>query len=296
MELVLDLGQSGARVRYAGADYSFNLSKNSSEPVIGTLQRIFEQMPKQEFESIFLSLTGLQGVVPDTTPYGNLCREFFKAKSVAVMDDGLAAYCGAIGLENGVVLTLGSGVVAIAGRNGSFAHSDGKGPIFGDYGGGFWIGQMGLSKAIATLDGRDDAKDLVELLENELKIYRSLENSTGTEAASLCISTAKSVLDGASNNVVSAQEIAEEAADKLSITVMSAWQKIQPATNEVPLISFLGGLSQSSYFTNLLSRNITTRIPTAQFIDPAGNHLDGAPVVANAFPTGLKPLLDWWRA
>lgn len=296
MELVLDLGQSGARVRYAGADYSFNLSKNSSEPVIGTLQRIFEQMPKQEFESIFLSLTGLQGVVPDTTPYGNLCREFFKAKSVAVMDDGLAAYCGAIGLENGVVLTLGSGVVAIAGRNGSFAHSDGKGPIFGDYGGGFWIGQMGLSRAIATLDGRDDAKDLVELLENELKIYRSLENSTGTEAASLCISTAKSVLDGASNNAVSAQEIAEEAADKLSITVMSAWQKIQPATNEVPLISFLGGLSQSSYFTNLLSRNITTRIPTARFIDPAGNHLDGAPVVANAFPTGLKPLLDWWRA
>ena len=296
MELVLDLGQSGARVRYAGADYSFNLSKNSSEPVIGTLQRIFEQMPKQEFESIFLSLTGLQGVVPDTTPYGNLCREFFKAKSVAVIDDGLAAYCGAIGLENGVVLTLGSGVVAIAGRNGSFAHSDGKGPIFGDYGGGFWIGQMGLSKAIATLDGRDDAKDLVELLENELKIYRGLENSTGTEAASLCISTAKSVLDGASNNVVSAQEIAEEAADKLSITVMSAWQKIQPATNEVPLISFLGGLSQSSYFTNLLSRNITTRIPTARFIDPAGNHLDGAPVVANAFPTGLKPLLDWWRA
>ena len=296
MDLVLDLGQSGARVRYAGADYSFNLSKNSSEPVIGTLQRIFEQMPKQEFESIFLSLTGLQGVVPDTTPYGNLCREFFKAKSVAVMDDGLAAYCGAIGLENGVVLTLGSGVVAIAGRNGSFAHSDGKGPIFGDYGGGFWIGQMGLSKAIATLDGRDDAKDLVELLENELKIYRGLENSTGTEAASLCISTAKSVLDGASNNVVSAQEIAEEAVDKLSITVMSAWQKIQPATNEVPLISFLGGLSQSSYFTNLLSRNITTRIPTARFIDPAGNHLDGAPVVANAFPTGLKPLLDWWRA
>ena len=296
MELVLDLGQSGARVRYAGADYSFNLSKNSSEPVIGTLQRIFEQMPKQEFESIFLSLTGLQGVVPDTTPYGNLCREFFKAKSVAVIDDGLAAYCGAIGLENGVVLTLGSGVVAIAGRNGSFAHSDGKGPIFGDYGGGFWIGQMGLSKAIATLDGRDDAKDLVELLENELRIYRSLENSTGTEAASLCISTAKSVLDGASNNVVSAQEIAKEAADKLSITVMSAWQKIQPATNEVPLISFLGGLSQSSYFTNLLSRNIKTRIPTARFIDPAGNHLDGAPVVANAFPTGLKPLLDWWRA
>ena len=47
---------------------------------------------------------------------------------------------------------------------------------------------------------------------------------------------------------------------------------------------------------NLLSKNIATKIPTAKFINPAGNHLDGAPVVANAFPTGLKPLLDWWRA
>ncbi len=296
MDLVLDLGQSGARVRYAGADYSFNLSKNSSEPVIGTLQRIFEQMPKQEFESIFLSLTGLQGVVPNTAPYGNLCSEFFKAKSVAVIDDGLAAYCGAIGLENGVVLTLGSGVVAIAGRNGSFAHSDGKGPIFGDYGGGFWIGQMGLSKAIATLDGRENAHDLVELLANELNSYRALANSTGTEAAALCISAAKNVLLGAADNVVSAQVIAKEAAEKLSITVMSAWQKTQPTKDEALLISFLGGLSQSTYFTNLLSKNIATKIPTAKFINPAGNHLDGAPVVARAFPTGLKPLLDWWRA
>ena len=296
MDLVLDLGQSGARVHYAGADYSFNLSKNSNEPVIGTLQRIFEEIPKQEFESVFLSLTGLQGVVPDTTPYGNLCREFFKAKAVAVIDDGLAAYCGAIGLENGVVLTLGSGVVAIAGRNGSFAHCDGKGPIFGDYGGGFWIGRMGLSKAIATLDGRDDAHDLVELLASELDSYRALENSTGTEAASLCISAAKGVLLGAAKNVVSAKAIAEEAAEKLSTTVISAWSKTQPTKDESPLISFLGGLSQSQYFVELLRRDISRKMPTAKFINPAGNHLDGAPIIAKAFPDGLKPLLQWWRA
>lgn len=77
---------------------------------------------------------------------------------------------------------------------------------------------------------------------------------------------------------------------------MSAWQKTQPTKDEALLISFLGGLSQSTYFTNLLSKNIATKIPTAKFINPAGNHLDGAPVVAGAFPTGLKPLLDWWRA
>jgi N-acetylglucosamine kinase-like BadF-type ATPase len=155
---------------------------------------------------------------------------------------------------------------------------------------------MGLAKAISTLDGRDDAHDLVELLASELDSYRALENSTGTEAASLCISAAKGVLLGAAKNVVSAEVIAEEAAEKLSTTVMSAWSKTQPTKDESPLISFLGGLSQSQYFLDLLRRDISSKVPTAKFINPAGNHLDGAPIIAKAFPDGLKPLLDWWRA
>ena len=296
MDLVLDLGQSGSRARINGVDYSFDISKNSSEAIVTTLRRIFEQLPRGEYERAYLSLTGLQGQVPETTPFGELCLEFFNSKQVAVMDDGLAAYCGAIGSQNGVVLTLGSGVVAIAGRSGTFAHSDGKGPIFGDFGGGYWIGRKGLSIAIATLDGRDDAEDLVELLSESLASYKMLEDKTSTAAASLCIATAKHVLQGAADGVISAQLIAQQAAQDLSKTVISAWSKTRPSPEDVPTISFLGGLTQASSFIELIRNNISANIPKAQFVLPLGNHLDGAPAIAEQFPDGVKPLLDWWRA
>jgi N-acetylglucosamine kinase-like BadF-type ATPase len=296
MDLVLDLGQSGSRARINGVDYSFDISKNSSEAIVTTLRRIFEQLPRGEYERAYLSLTGLQGQVPETTPFGELCLEFFNSKQVAVMDDGLAAYCGAIGSQNGVVLTLGSGVVAIAGRSGTFAHSDGKGPIFGDFGGGYWIGRKGLSIAIATLDGRDNAEDLVELLSENLATYKMLEDKTSTAAASLCIATAKNVLQGAADGVISAQLIAQQAAQDLSKTVLSAWSKTIPKPEDAPTISFLGGLTQASSFIELIRNNISANIPKAQFVPPLGNHLDGAPAIAEQFPDGVAPLLDWWRA
>jgi N-acetylglucosamine kinase-like BadF-type ATPase len=212
------------------------------------------------------------------------------------MDDGLAAYYGAIGSQDGVVLTLGSGVVAIAGRTGTFAHSDGKGPIFGDFGGGYWIGREGLSIAIATIDGRDNAEDLVELLSENLATYMLLEDKTSTEAASLCIATAKNVLQGAADGVISAQLIAQQAAQDLSKTVLSAWSKTRPKPEDAPTISFLGGLTQASSFIELIRNNISANIPKAQFVSPLGNHLDGAPAIAEQFPDGVAPLLDWWRA
>ncbi len=295
MNLVLDLGQSGARVRINGVDSQFNKPKNSAEPIVQTLRRIFEEIPAQKFETVYLSLTGLQGTVPDVAPYGNLCHEFFSAARVAVMDDGIAAYDGAIGSRDGVVLTLGSGIVAIAGNHGRFAHADGKGPIFGDYGGGFWIGKYGLSRAISTLDGRDDATDLVSLLSSELSDYRALADTTGTDAALLCIKSAKTIIQGAENSVASAALILNEAAHHLARTINSAWSKTNPSLNDQIHISYLGGLSQSDFYTDLISTQVKKLLPSAIFIAPEGNHLDGAPRVAEKFPNGMKPLLDWWQ-
>ena len=295
MNLVLDLGQSGARVRIDGRDSQFNLPKNSAEPIVHTLRRIFQQIPPQKFETVYLSLTGLQGTVPDIAPYGDLCHEFFSANRVAVMDDGIAAYDGAIGSRDGVVLTLGGGIVAIASNHGRFAHADGKGPIFGDFGGGFWLGKYGLSRAISTQDGRDDATDLVTLLDAELRSYRELADTTGTDAALLCIKSAKTIIQGAESGVANAVQILNEAALHLSRTINSAWLKTNPAANDQIHISYLGGLSQSKFYSDLISTQVKRLLPSATFVPPEGNHLDGAPRVAENFPNGMKPLLAWWQ-
>jgi hypothetical protein len=55
-------------------------------------------------------------------------------------------------------------------------------------------------------------------------------------------------------------------------------------------------LTQASSFIELIRKNISTQILKAQFVPPLGNHLDGAPDIAEQFPDGVAPLLDWWRA
>ncbi|MEN9293234.1 MAG: hypothetical protein RL288_1030 [Actinomycetota bacterium] len=264
----MDLGQSGARIKIDNQVSQLQIAKLTTDSVVETLEKIFKLLPQAQYSNVFLSLTGLLGNVGDVAPYGKLCEKFFNADQVFVMDDGLAAYLGALGEKNGVVLTLGGGVVAVAGNNGKFGHADGKGQIFGDFGGGFWVGQQGLRRAISTLDQRDDAHDLVKLLGAELESHSKLQNKTGVDAATLCISAAKTVIQGAENGVTSAQEILKTAAKFLGATVVAAWSKVSDNTQEKPSITFVKAES---------------------------DHLTGAPLAAKLYPQGVEPLFKIWK-
>lgn len=294
MELIVDLGQSGARVKIGSDIKSLPIAKKTTESVVETLEKIFSAMPTAKYEKVYLSLTGLLGNVGDVTPYGEICARYFQTQEVYVMDDGLAAYVGALADNNGVALTLGGGVVAVSGNNGRFGHADGKGQIFGDFGGGFWVGQYGLRRAIATLDGRDSAQDLVDALAVELEELSHLENKTGTEAAALCIATAKSVIKAAESGAVSAQEILQHGATELSKTVISAWNKVNEDAQITLQIAFLGGLSQSALYTGLIANEVQKQL-VCNVVKPKGDHLVGAPLAAALYPKGAPPLFKSWQ-
>lgn len=294
MNLVLDLGQSGSRVKIGEQITSLTIAKNSTEPVIVTVEKIFKELTPQTFESAYLSLTGLQGDVGDPKPFGELCHKYFKTNEVCVMDDGIASYMGALGDKDGVVLTLGGGVVAIASSAGRFSHADGKGPIFGDFGGGFWIGQSALRKAISTLDGRDNEVGLVELLSNELVQYRSLENTTGVEASQLCISAAKTVAVGAERGMKAALSILEEGGMRLAETISAAWSKAKTSNEDIPLLAIQGGLSKSTTYVAAILSNLE-RLMKFKYVDALGDHLTGAPMVAQKYKNDVSTLMKWWR-
>jgi glucosamine kinase len=293
VNLVIDLGQSGARFKIGDEITSLGIAKNASEAVVETLERIFNEIPSQNFESVFLSLTGLQGDVGNPNPYGELCNRFFNSQHVCVMDDGIASYAGALGGRSGVVLTLGGGVVAISSHNGRYGHADGKGPIFGDFGGGFWIGQSALRIAIASLDGRDSAEDLVSSLSGALENYKKLENKTGVEASRLCIESAKNVVKAAEKGELRSKAILEEGAAYLAKTIESAWKKVDTDNQQLPAISIQGGLSKSSYYVSLITGKI--KMPF-EYVAAEGDHLVGAPKAASMHPVDVEPLLKWWRA
>ena len=294
VNLVVDLGQSGARVKVNDEILSFDIAKNSAESVVDTLERIFQNVPRQELTNAYLSLTGLQGDVRDPKPYGELCSKYFKSKNVCVMDDGVASYVGALGNRDGIVLTLGGGVVAIASSGGRFGHADGKGPIFGDFGGGFWLGQTAMRRAIATLDKRESANDLVSLLAKELDEYRALANTTGVEASQLCIRAAKTVALGAESGVAEAREILELGANYLATTICSAWNKVK-TDHAIPYLSIQGGLSQSTVYVELIKKCVS-EVNSFEYLNGEGDHLVGAPKAAEKYPSDVSPLLKWWRA
>jgi len=295
VKLVVDLGQSGTRYKLNDVETSLKIYKNSFDPLVVTLETIFNEVPKGQYPEVLLSLTGLQGNVGDPAPYGTLCNRIFGANSVCVMDDGIASYVGTLGNRSGVVLTLGGGVVAVSSHGGKFGHADGKGPIFGDFGGGFWLGQTALRLAIATVDGRERFDDLVSLLKNELKDYLNLENKTGIEASALCIATAKTLADGAAAGNTEALEILESGAKYLSKAIYAAWLKVKNDETAIPALAIKGGLSNSQLYVSLIHK-FTNEEMQFETVKDASDNLIGAEKAASLFPTDIPPLLKWWRA
>jgi len=295
MNLVVDLGQSGARIKIGEEVTSLAIAKTAALTVLETLELIFQEVPKQDFETVYLSLTGLYGVVTEEQAIGELCAKFFNAKHVAVLDDGIAAFVGALGNQNGVVLTLGGGVVAISSNAGKFGHADGKGSIFGDLGGGFWVGQTAMRRAIATFDGRDDANDLVELLHSELQEHEKLESKNGVEATTLCINATKTVTAGAEAGVVNALEILNAGADYLAKTVLGVWRKVSGNNSEIPIVCIMGGPTRNQTYVDLIKQAISARLD-CNFTTAKSDHLIGAPLTAELYPAGVDPLFKWWHA
>lgn len=83
-----------------------------------------------------------------------LCAALPAGRAV-VGSDAAAAHAGALGGEPGVVLSVGTGAVALGcGPDGALRRVDGAGPWLGDEGGGGWLGLRGLRAALRASEKR----------------------------------------------------------------------------------------------------------------------------------------------
>ena len=300
MVLAVDLGQSGARFRTTDTEFTSKRSKLAQESTLDVLKDLFIEAQEKlgsTFQSdvVALSLTGVYGDVGDPKPYGQLAAKYFGAKSVAVIDDGLAGYFGALGNNDGVTLSIGSGTVAIAGRRGSYSHADGLGHIFGDLGGGFWLGKAALERVLATQEGRDDATFLSEFFESEIKTYESLKSHTDAKAHLLCINAAKTLLEAAEAKNTDAITIRDKGAEYLAKTIRAAWTNVGGMRNEGISIALLGKLAENKGYAESIRRRTSSLLPQITLVEPHGNHLDGAIFIAEQVPEDIDPLLRWWH-
>ena len=293
MTLVVDLGQSGSRIRTGDISINSTRGKLAGEHPLPALRAIFENVEKLSADVVALSCTGFGGVVADPQPFAQLCNEFFGASKVAVIDDGLAGFVGALGGNNGVVLSIGGGVVSVGGKSGKFAHRDGLGSTFGDEGGGFWLGKLGITKALGIRQGRGDDQILLSAFKDQIVAYDELDVKNAADAASLAIRSAKNLLDAADAGSPMAMKIRDEGAQLLAQTIIATWLGTDGKSDEAPEIAIQGGPSKNHAYVSAIQMAVAAVLPNAHFIAARGDNLDGAQWIAENMQEDAAPLLRW---
>ena len=293
MTLIVDLGQSGSRARIDGQQIDSDRGKLNGEAVVDSLRAIFQKLPKSQVDIAALACTGFNGIVRDPQPFLSLCNEFFGATKVAVIDDGLAGFVGALGGSNGVVLSIGGGVVSVGGNNSHFAHRDGLGSTFGDEGGGFWLGKLGLTRALGIRQGRGDDQILLSAFKDEVIVFDALKVKDAAEASTLAITSAKNLLTAADAGSPTAIAIRHEGAALLSQTVIATWLGAGGSLDDAPEIAIQGGLSKNPGYVSAIQSNISRSLPKAKFVSARGDNLDGAIWIAENMSQNVEPLLRW---
>ena len=291
--LVVDLGQSGSRVRLDGQQIDSDRGKLNGESVVDSLRAIFQKLPKSQVDTAALACTGFNGIVSDPQPFLALCDEIFGAKKVALIDDGLAGFVGALGGSNGVVLSIGGGVVSVGGNNSHFAHRDGLGSTFGDEGGGFWLGKLGLTRALGIRQGRGDDQVLLSAFKDQVIEFDGLKVKNAADASTLAITSAKNLLAAADAGSPTAIAIRNEGASLLAQTVIATWLGAGGSKDDAPEIAIQGGPSKNSAYVSAIQSNISRSLPKAKFVSARGDNLDGALWIANNMPNDAEPLLRW---
>jgi N-acetylglucosamine kinase-like BadF-type ATPase len=291
--LAVDLGQSGSRFKQGELLITSDRGKVAGENPLPALRAVFESAQKFNADVVALSCTGFYGVVSEPEKYLHLCQEFFGAKEVAVIDDGLAGFIGALNGRNGVVLSVGGGVVSIGGMDGNYAHRDGLGNTFGDEGGGFWLGKLAITKALALRQGRGDDPEMVDYFADEIAQYFALEIRNSVDAVNLATRTAKKVLDAADAGVSTATAIVDEGAFLLAQSVVAAWYGCGGAKNDSPEIVIQGGPARNSTYATKIALEVNVKLPNAVVVESSGDNLDGATWIANNMRQDAPPLLLW---
>jgi N-acetylglucosamine kinase-like BadF-type ATPase len=291
--LAVDLGQSGCRIKQGELIITSQRGKLAGENPLPALRAVFDSIEKLSADVVALSCTGLNGMVLESATYGQLCAEYFGTTQVAVIDDGFASFVGALKGRDGVVLTVGGGVVAIGGLNENFAHRDGLGSTFGDEGGGFWLGKSAITKALAANQGRHDDPEMVTYFKEEIDRYFTLSVCDGAEAQTFAINTAKKVLEAADAGISTATAIVDEGAYLLAQTVVATWYGCGGSKADSPEIVIQGGPARNASYSTKIALEINAKLPNAVVVNSAGDNLDGALWIANNMRRDVPPLMLW---
>lgn len=155
--------RSGASVHSAAPGLSFSrgseLGTTGAEAVIDAVVGLRLPVPP---DVVSVGTTAAPGTQEERSALAAALRARLGAGRVLVTEDAVTAHLGAFRGAPGVVVSAGTGSIALWSDGQTCARVDGWGPVLGDHGSGFAIGRAGLRAAFSAMDGRAAETSLAE--------------------------------------------------------------------------------------------------------------------------------------
>lgn len=220
---------------------------------------------------------------PSIRAFADALRSELGAHEVVVTSDVVIAYAGALGREPGVLVSAGSGAVALGlGDDGELARVDGWGYLLGDAGSGYWIGRAGLEAALRAVDGRGRLTRLVDLARErhgDVRRLHSIIAGDPAPARTVAAFATEVVACAADGDAVSAA-IIDEAVAELVISVRTAANRTQGDLPAYHVCAVGGLLSGDGLVGRRFADALAREEPEARLRPPAGDALHGAATIA----------------
>jgi N-acetylglucosamine kinase-like BadF-type ATPase len=258
----------------------------SGDVVQGSLASAIEQVLSQcelSVDSVACVSAGLAGVDFDgdgAPEMETLLRDLGFANAV-VNGDMVIAHAGALQLEPGVVALAGTGSVILGiGFNGERVKIGGWGPVYGDEGSAYRIGQMALRAAARAYDGRGAATSLTRALPGALGLRDFRETVTrvyvqGMEPREIA-ALARVAYEVAETGDEVARDLFTSAADDLVDGVVAAVRQLELPLPEL-LVSYQGSVLESCrLLRERFEAQLKQIVPHATLVAPAFEPVIGA--------------------
>ncbi len=158
-----------------GAVTTFATITATLSSALAELRRSHPAYEVTPVDRLFVGAAGADASPAATAQVAQLLAQQWGALTVGVASDSLTGHAGALSGSPGVVLTAGTGAVALGvSATGSLHRVDGWGQWLGDEGSGAWIGREALRCAVRAHDGRGPATSLLPAAERRYGTLRQL--------------------------------------------------------------------------------------------------------------------------
>jgi N-acetylglucosamine kinase-like BadF-type ATPase len=303
--LAVDGGQSSIRIRHSERREAVEIGGVSrlEGDVVGRVAGAITQGWRDLGSALVdRCVLGLTTAPTDELTRLRLCQLLAAATGapeVWLTDDAVTAHAGALSLDWGVSLSVGTGVACLAApRVGRPRILGGHGYLLGDEGGAFWIGRAAVAAILRAYEGRGPATALAvpvaahfggldDLAERIHSLPRPVDATA--KLAPEVLATAEAGDDVAITIVASATE-------ELTALIAAAVEHATEAEGKVP-VALGGRLVQAGLLRQRLEERLERDVPAASPRGADAAPLDGALLLGLAGDTGrYGDLVYRWAA